>query len=577
KWMCVGNTNKCFTDFYAQLMEGIDILFWKYPYYAISFDFKDAASIGISAIYTFIYGIVLMALGVFLVIRIAVLALLIILSPLAFVGEVFPGLKEISSKWWDNLIKYVMFGPIFALMLYVSGLMAQNTIAVDPAIFETNPNLSWMAQNITLILTNIIPLIFLIGIIPVTKALGIAGANAIFAGAATATFGGMAVMGRAWGKGQLFPGQNRIRKAGGRIGGMVLKKSPRISAWWYGKNSAYAKKIQPGMKNKIESFTNKVKTGTRGIGGGIAGKAYDWMGEQRAGIEKEMFGETKTLGKYAEMGMNVMNPEKLKLGYKKWIEDSYRENYKIPLGASPDERRKIEMMDAHKSVNDLKTAGGLDNPERVSDKAAKEFKNGNEMSFEILTKLLAAQDKQYKVLSSINRETGTNYSEDGEGWSQFLNDYKNKVGTDRASNFGQEVGNLARKEGNWSAGNIAYYENGENKIRDISKPAEYKIYVEKNAEDISKKELRQRWPNMSADNWVKKDATGNVTGLNEIGRTYIEKHLTAGEIEDRVKTASSETLKKIKQAIDVDIRTVSSLRQAYAQDLSDKIDKIING
>ncbi|MBU3924418.1 hypothetical protein KJ854_00600, partial [Patescibacteria group bacterium] len=46
KWMCVGNTNKCFTDFYAQLMEGIDILFWKYPYYAISFDFKDAASIG---------------------------------------------------------------------------------------------------------------------------------------------------------------------------------------------------------------------------------------------------------------------------------------------------------------------------------------------------------------------------------------------------------------------------------------------------------------------------------------------------------------------------------------------------
>lgn len=82
---------------------------------------------------------------------------------------------------------------------------------------------------------------------------------------------------------------------------------------------------------------------------------------------------------------------------------------------------------------------------------------------------------------------------------------------------------------------------------------------------------------MSADNWVKKDAMGNVTGLNEIGRTYIEKHLTAGEIEDRVKTASSETLKKIKQAIDVDIGTVSSLRQAYAQDLSDKIDKIING
>lgn len=181
KWMCPPAASAtCFQDFYAQLMGVIDALFWKYPITAISFDFKDAASIGIAAIYTFIYGLVLIALGIFLVIRIAVLALLIILSPLAFVGEVFPGLKEISSEWWDKLIKYAMFGPIFALLLYVSGLMAQNTIAVDPAVFESNPNLSWMAQNITLILTNIIPLIFLLAIIPVTQKLGIAGANAVF-------------------------------------------------------------------------------------------------------------------------------------------------------------------------------------------------------------------------------------------------------------------------------------------------------------------------------------------------------------------------------------------------------------
>lgn len=569
KWMCVGNTNKCFTDFYAQLMEGIDILFWKYPITAISFDFKDAASIAIAAIYTFIYGIVLMALGVFLVIRIAAFAILIILSPLAFVGEVFPGLKEISNKWWDNLIKYVMFGPIFALLLYVSGLMAQNTIAVDPAVFETNPNLSGMAQNITLILTNIIPLIFLIGIIPVTKALGIAGADAIFSGAAAATFGGMAVMGRAWGKGQLFPGQNRITKAGGRIGGWALKKSPGLKGWY------------DRQKARYQTVKSRAKASK-------AGKVYDVVGKKRGWVEKEVFGETKTLGKYAEMGMNIMNPEKLRLAAKKWMEDSYKENYKIPLGSSPDERRKIEMMDAHKSVNDLKTAGGFDNPERISDKAAKEFKDGNEMTFEILTKLLAAQDKQYKVLSSINRSNGLAdtdtgaFTPDAEGWARFLNVYKNKVGNDQASNFGQEVGNLAAKESNWSAGNIAYYDKGVNKIRDIgtagsrttAQQAEYDEYVKKNAEDMGKKSIGSKWNNMSADNFsVKLDPLAprapinfnvQIKGVatpiniapanqayqaNELGVEYIKGHMSMEEIERNVGKGKPEEMKKIRDGI----------------------------
>lgn len=179
KMMCTSGSNQCFQDFYSQLTGVTDKLFWKYSITGISFDFKDAAAIGIAAIYTFIYGLVLMALGIFLLIRIAALAILIIISPLAFFGYTAPGLAGLKTKWWDNLVQYVMFGPVFALMLYISGLMAQNMMAVNPAIFEANPNLSWMAQDITMILTSIIPLIFLIGIIPVTRAFGIAGSDAI--------------------------------------------------------------------------------------------------------------------------------------------------------------------------------------------------------------------------------------------------------------------------------------------------------------------------------------------------------------------------------------------------------------
>jgi hypothetical protein len=179
KMMCTSGSSQCFQDFYSQLMGVIDKLFWKYSIVGIRFDFKDAAAIGVAAIYTFVYGLVLMALAAFLLIRIAALAVLIIISPLAFFGYTAPGLAGLKNKWWDNLVQYVMFGPVFALMLYVSGLMAQNTMAVDPRIFEVNPNLSYMGQDIVMILTSIIPLIFLVAIIPVTRAFGIAGSNAV--------------------------------------------------------------------------------------------------------------------------------------------------------------------------------------------------------------------------------------------------------------------------------------------------------------------------------------------------------------------------------------------------------------
>lgn len=179
KWMCPPGSTDCFTNFYAQLMTVIDKFKDTYDItYATTA--QEVVGIAVAFIYSFIYGLILLALGTFLMIRIAAFALLIVLSPLAFVGEVFPGLKEISSEWWDKLIKYVMFGPIFALLLYISGLMARITISVPTStIFSNNPNLGIFGELYATIIVNIIPLIFLIAIIPVTQKLGIAGANAV--------------------------------------------------------------------------------------------------------------------------------------------------------------------------------------------------------------------------------------------------------------------------------------------------------------------------------------------------------------------------------------------------------------
>ncbi len=570
KMMCAGSATSCSQDFFSALMKVADDLFNKYSITgALSFDFKDAAAIAISAIYVFIYGIILMALGVFLLIRIAFFALLVVVSPLAFFGLVAPGLKSLYSKWWDNLLQYAFFGPIAALMLYVSGLMAQNTIAIPAGIFELNPEMSWIQQDISLMITNIIPLIFLFMIIPITKSMGIMGASAVYAGAAAATFSGMAVAGKAWGQGKLFPGQQHVTNAGKSLGGLALK-SGYINRKWTGAGyKGQPRDTTGGLKGKLGRLKKDAASRARGVGvrGYTAGGAYDSAAQAKKKIDMKLFGESKTLGGYANMAMRGMNPVLLEAKYKDWLKKSHEDNYKIPLGASPDERRKIELMEANKKISELKGTGILDNPDAVADRAAEEFKKGNHLEFEILTKMLASQDKQYRVLATISRETGANYSENGEGWAQFLNDYKGKVGENQASTFGQIVGNSAKKEGNYTASEIAYYKGGKNYIRDFTDTTEHKepgadgkdvpimnpvtgknftvgdynkkMYIDKNAESMGRAPSRTRMNNASADNFV---TNGKFSAM---GVKFFKDSLTNQEMDNKFENMSTDNLHKL--------------------------------
>jgi hypothetical protein len=82
-----------------------------------------------SASYGYIFGtffvlmtaaFVFAAGGFLLVIRFAVLTFLLILSPLMFLGMVFPGLSGISSTYWRTFLNRAMFAPAYILMLYFS-------------------------------------------------------------------------------------------------------------------------------------------------------------------------------------------------------------------------------------------------------------------------------------------------------------------------------------------------------------------------------------------------------------------------------------------------------------------------
>lgn len=88
----------------------------------------------IANIFTFIFMITILVIAVMFVIRITALAILIIFSPVGFIG-ILPGkIEGYANDWWKNLFKYALFGPIMVFMLLISYKMMEALGAEQQAI-----------------------------------------------------------------------------------------------------------------------------------------------------------------------------------------------------------------------------------------------------------------------------------------------------------------------------------------------------------------------------------------------------------------------------------------------------------
>ncbi len=98
----------------------------------ISFEFFDApekAGFGyvFGTAYLYIIGaFVFGAGGILLLIRFIVLNIYMLLSPLMFLGFVFPGLMSISKQYWTGFLKRAFFAPAYLLMIYFSAQILAN-------------------------------------------------------------------------------------------------------------------------------------------------------------------------------------------------------------------------------------------------------------------------------------------------------------------------------------------------------------------------------------------------------------------------------------------------------------------
>jgi len=73
-----------------------------------------------AVIFSFFYSISMVVIGVLFVIRLVALAILMVLSPIGFVASILPSTQGIASRYWNNLFKYAMAGPILVFTLFFS-------------------------------------------------------------------------------------------------------------------------------------------------------------------------------------------------------------------------------------------------------------------------------------------------------------------------------------------------------------------------------------------------------------------------------------------------------------------------
>lgn len=134
-------------------------------------------------IFMFLFGVSLLVFAIMMVIRSIMLVVLIIFSPVGFAGMVIPGFRQYATKWWDNLLKYAMFGPASMLMMLVAvKFMQEFKVGGKQAMIAQASGATVDADAATYIATMasiVVPIVLIWTAITIGQTMGIAGAGMV--------------------------------------------------------------------------------------------------------------------------------------------------------------------------------------------------------------------------------------------------------------------------------------------------------------------------------------------------------------------------------------------------------------
>ncbi len=117
----------------------------------------------------------LLGVAILVCVRVVMLWLLLMLSPIPYVAMVLPATRKFSSQWWDKFINWALVTPAVGFMLNLTALMTtknRDVIEKLTASSQIALNESWLNSVAFSLASNIIPLIFLYMTLQVATSFG---------------------------------------------------------------------------------------------------------------------------------------------------------------------------------------------------------------------------------------------------------------------------------------------------------------------------------------------------------------------------------------------------------------------
>jgi len=144
---------------------------------------------------------VLFAASIMLIIRVVVLSLLMVTSPIGFAGMAIPALHGIAKDWWHKLINQAFFAPVYLLLVFISiklvDTLQDGQATVSDAIMgNTAAAGATTAGNMQVVVVFMVVIGFMIAALMVAQKMGAYGAGFATKTAAGLTFGAHAFVAR---------------------------------------------------------------------------------------------------------------------------------------------------------------------------------------------------------------------------------------------------------------------------------------------------------------------------------------------------------------------------------------------
>ncbi len=221
--------------------------------------------------YIIISIVVLVTIMMVLAMRIVMIWIYVVLSPLAYLLAAFPGGQSYASQWWSNFTKNLIVGPVLAFFIWLSFIALQSggswNITSDQAMLGTR------GSTTGALIKFVIAIGMLIGGLKIAQEIGGEAGSIAGKGMSALTKGQTAVtnFGKKWG-GKILSGDNMLaRKTAKKIG--FDFRPIKIKEAFQASYEKTKKDDEAEIRNK--GGANLSAGGARSVFGGLgAGRAY---------------------------------------------------------------------------------------------------------------------------------------------------------------------------------------------------------------------------------------------------------------------------------------------------------------